>query len=182
MIYISILRGINVSGQRKIKMANLKDVYVSLGFQNVITYIQSGNVIFKSNEEDTKKVAAEIEAAILKSFGFDVPVLVIELARLTRVYTSNPFVNERHEDEAFLHVTFLEENTDVHLLNKITTDPKSTDEFVISGSAIYLYCPNGYGRTKLNNNFFENKLKAKATTRNWKTITNLVELASKINS
>ena len=176
--YISILRGINVSGQRKIKMADLKEVYVSLGFQKVETYIQSGNVIFCCEQADEKKLVQKIELAIRTVFGFDVPVQVLELSKLKKVYAGNPFVNDRHKDISVLHVTFLAHEPDSDLLKRIETDPKSADEFIVAGTVIYLFCPNGYGRTKLTNTFFETKLKIRATTRNWKTVTKLVELAS----
>ena len=175
--YISILRGINVSGQRKIKMADLAQLYRSLNCSEVITYIQSGNVIFKS-DGNAEILAAEIELAIFKEFGFEVPVQVFELIQFVKVYNSNPFVNDRHEDIAVLHATFLSEKPDDKLLTEIRTDPKSADEFIVAGQTIYLFCPNGYGRTKLTNTFFETKLKTRATTRNWKTIGKLIELAS----
>ena len=177
-IYISILRGINVSGQKKIIMADLKGLYENLGFQDVQTYIQSGNVIFKSPKTEKSILKNKIETKISKQYGFSVPVQVLELQKLNKVFANNPFVNKRNEDISKLHVTFLEEVPEAEIRSEIMNIQSTSDEFIISGKVIYVFCPNGYGRTKLNNTFFEKKLKTSATTRNWKTISKLVELLS----
>jgi len=176
--YISILRGINVSGQKKIKMLDLKCLYENLGFQDVQTYIQSGNVIFKSPKIGKAILKNEIETKISKQYGFSVPVQVLELQELIEVFASNPFVNKRNEDISKLHVTFLEEVPEAELRSEIMNIQSASDEFIINGKVVYVFCPNGYGRTKLNNTFFEKKLKTSATTRNWKTISKLVELSN----
>jgi uncharacterized protein (DUF1697 family) len=174
--YISILRGINVSGSKLIKMEALKKIYEEAGFKNVQTYIQSGNVIFQSKKASLKSIGSIIVKAIFAKTKFEVPVLVKELAELKETLNNNPFLKKRKEDINFLHVTFLE---GVPLKENIEKMQGAylPDEFSIAGKDIYLFCPNGYGRTKLNNNFFENKLKMAATTRNWKTITELVNIA-----
>lgn len=174
--YISILRGINVSGKRKIKMKELKDLYEKLKFENVITYIQSGNVIFDSNIKDSLKLEISIEKEILKYYGFEVPTLVRTVKYLEKVFLNNPFRDKGIEDIAKLHVTFLSVNPSSEKINKIADVKRGNDEFVIKEDVIYLYCPDGYGKTKLTNTFFEGKLKISATTRNWKTVTKLLEL------
>ncbi len=172
--YIAILRGINVSGHKMIKMPQLVTLFESLHFKNVMTYIQSGNVVFQDNSSDIKRLEKKIEEKIAEQFGFEVPVMVKEKNELISVIENNPFVNTRAVDLSKLHVTFLSQNPEQSNINKIEPDKYKPDEFVISGAAIYLFCPGGYGNTKLNNNFFESKLKVTATTRNWKTVNELV--------
>lgn len=175
MKYIAILRGINVSGQKKILMKELIRYLESLGFTNVQTYIQSGNVIFESEQEEGLKLL--IENKIKTIYGFDVPVQVHEVEYFVHVLENNPFLVNNEVDEKFLHVTFLGDAPDSKLVDVLEERDLGTDEFVINKREIYLYCPNGYGRTKLTNTFFERKLKVSATTRNWKTVTNLVALS-----
>lgn len=175
--YISILRGINVSGQKQIKMDALKKCYESLGFENVSTYVQSGNVIFSAGNPDTGELAKTISDSIRASSGFDVPVLVMEAGYLKRVIDNNPFAGDDAKDQRFMHVTFLA-SAPMDFDPVIFEDKKQDGEEIAFGDrVVYLYCPNGYGRTKLNNNFLESKLNVTATTRNWKTTTELYRLA-----
>ncbi len=174
--YISILRGINVSGSKMIKMEFLKKIYENAGFKNVKTYIQSGNVIFQYKKTAFAVLEKKIASEILDKTNFEVPVLVKDLEELKETFDNNPFLKKRKEDIRFLHVTFLSDIPVKENIEKI----KGTylpDEFMISGKNIYLFCPNGYGNSKLINNFFESKLKLSATTRNWKTITELINIA-----
>jgi uncharacterized protein (DUF1697 family) len=175
--YVAILRGINVSGQKMVKMELLKKYIEEIGCKQVTTYIQSGNIIFGHENKNTPELTKLLEDKIQKEFGFHVPVIVKNADDLTKVLNNNPFVNLRHENIDYLHVTILASLPDATLLDKINTSSYMPDEFSVIDDVIYLFCPNGYGRTKLNNNFFENKLKLVATTRNWKTIIKLVELS-----
>ncbi|HLK27840.1 MAG TPA: DUF1697 domain-containing protein [Puia sp.] len=174
-IYISILRGINVSGSKMIKMDTLKKIYEDAGFKNAQTYIQSGNVVFQSKKSSHAALEEKIAEAILKSTKFEVPVLVKDPDELKEVFNKNPFLLKRKEDINFLHVTFLSDIPTKENIERIKGE-YAPDEFVISGKNIYLFCPNGYGKTKLHNNFFESKLKLSATTRNWKTIAELINI------
>jgi uncharacterized protein (DUF1697 family) len=172
--YLSILRGINVSGQKMIKMADLKALYETLGFKNITTYIQSGNVVFESKTK--KNLAALIEQKIKNTFGFDVPVIVLTQREMQAIVEQNPFLKEKNIELDRLYVTFLAETPLAENLTKIATYDYSPEVFVIKEKAAYLYCPKGYGNTKLSNSFFENKLKVKATTRNWNTTNKLFEI------
>jgi uncharacterized protein (DUF1697 family) len=178
--YISILRGINVSGQKKIEMAGLKDLYEQLSFKDVSTYIQSGNIVFKSDERRTDQLVEQLEQAISKKYKFHVPVIIRSLEELNTVIASNPFTKDNSIDIEKLHVTFLREAPEKTRLESIQTTAYSPDRFIAGAEEIFVYCPGGYGNTKLNNNFFENKLKVTATTRNWKTVNKLAEMAVKI--
>lgn len=175
--YIAILRGINVSGQKKIKMEDLRQSLAELNFHDIQTYIQSGNVIFQQQKSNPLDLARQIAHQISAKYGFEVPVIVKTIADLEHILHNNPFLKDRREDESRLHVTFLSEKPGEELLNNIKELDYKPDEFMISDQAIYLFCLNGYGRTKLTNNFFENKLNVTATTRNWKTVNKLAEIA-----
>ena len=172
--YLSILRGINVSGQKMIKMTDLKSLYESLGFKNVITYIQSGNVVFES--KNNKNLASTIEQKIKEQFGFDVPVIIRTKDEMKVIVEQNPFLKDKKTELDKMHVTYLADiPTEEAVTNAMSYD-YAPDRFVIKGKEVYVYCPNGYGNTKINNTFFENKLKVKATTRNWNTTNKLFEI------
>ena len=173
--YISMLRGINVSGQKQVRMAELKNLYESLGFTDVETYVQSGNVVFESEEQDAKKLADSIETGIEKTFGFSVPVLVRSTEDFRRVLESHPF---KKEEQVRVLVTFLYERPDPSKVEDLSRYEDKVDKFAIEEQEIFLFCPGGYGKSKLSNTFFERKLGVIATTRNWKTVSRLYEMAS----
>jgi uncharacterized protein (DUF1697 family) len=168
MKYIALLRGINVSGQKSIKMDALKKAIDELGFSEVKTYIQSGNIVFESKKAKAETLVVKIKTMIAAKFGLDVPVLVYEQDYIKKIFSENPFL-KKGKEEAFLHVTFLSSVPDSVLLKAISVHT-SEDEFLVKEQVVYLYCPKGYGVTKLSNNFFESKLKLTASTRNWKTV------------
>ncbi|MCX6151140.1 MAG: DUF1697 domain-containing protein [Ignavibacteriales bacterium] len=180
--YISILRGINVSGQKMIKMDALRKIYENINFKNIQTYIQSGNVIFQYKKAVNFELETKITDKIFEEFGFEVPVMVKELYELLFILMNNPFVNKRNEDITKLHVTFLSQEPEQVNIDKLKDGNYGSDEYIIIGKTVYLFCPNGYGKTKLTNTFFENKLKTVATTRNWKTINELVNIAQKVTN
>ena len=178
--FIALLRGINVSGHNKIKMADLKLLFVNNGFSEVETYIQSGNVIFKTDETNTIKIEQTISTVIEKQFNYSIKVLVITNTELATVFTSNPFLDRKSIDISKLCVTLLSTIPVLDVLPEIIElGLKNNDELSHLNKTVYLHCPNGFGKTKLTNNLFERKLKVNATTRNWKTITKLIELSSK---
>jgi uncharacterized protein (DUF1697 family) len=168
--YFAFLRGINVSGQKMIKMEDLTKALKELHFRNIRTYIQSGNIIFEHDQTDLLLLAEKIAGKISEHFGFEVPVVIRTFTELDDLSKKNPFFLMGNKDLSRLHVTMLAEVPDPDKVIKIEKGPYLPDEFFFSGKEVYLYCPNGYGRTKLTNTFFENKLKTTATTRNWKTI------------
>ncbi|WP_242918275.1 DUF1697 domain-containing protein [Pontibacter liquoris] len=175
-IYIALLRGINVSGQKQIKMTDLKICLEEAGFQKVKTYIQSGNVVFEHESTNPQLVAGLVEQTILERFGFDIHVRITTASELKVILETNPYLNGREEDIKLLYVSFLSEEPapiSIENLQKVNCP----EEFRIAGKHLYLFATNGYGNAKLNNNLIENKLKLKATTRNWNTITKLAEMA-----
>jgi uncharacterized protein (DUF1697 family) len=183
--YISILRGINVGGNRKILMKDLKVLFEKLGFSKVETYIQSGNVIFESNQNNsTADVEQNIQQALSETFGFDVPGIVRTADEWTESIANNPFWKEPNADIDRLHLTCLKEVPSPELLEKIKTFQLlpvrqahgEPDRFEIIGKDVFIFCAAGYGTSKLTNPFFESKLKVPATTRNWKTVIKLHEM------
>jgi uncharacterized protein (DUF1697 family) len=175
--YISILRGINVSGQKLIKMDALKKSFENMGFQNVKTYVQSGNIIFTCNQFEINELEQKISRQIEKDFGFEVRVIVLTIDKLKQVIDNNLFLKDTDKDQSFLHVTFLSSKPVQYDYKTVENKKQSGEEIFLSDTAVYLYCPNGYGKTKLNNNFLETKLKVVATTRNWKTTNELFKIA-----
>lgn len=179
--YISILRGINVSGQKSIRMKSLQEMYENLGVQDVKTYVQSGNVVFRSPDPKPEKLEDKISRLIEKEFGFNVPVMVMSMDQLKKIIANNPLSKDPRKDPSFLHITFLASEPQHIKMDIIESKKSNGEEIVISGKAIYLYCPNGYGKTKLSNNFLETTLQVTATTRNWKTSRQLLSMAEEIS-
>lgn len=175
--YIALLRGINVSGQKQIKMSELKTLFEEIRFQQVETYIQSGNVIFSSREKADTKIANTISSGIKNKFNFDVQVIVLRAENIEYVIKNNPFAKMKKDTERF-YVTFLSGIPSSDNIKKLNSVEFSPEEYFIDGKYIYLFFPNGYGKSKLNNNLFENKLKVFGTTRNWKTIKAISELVN----
>ncbi len=210
--FISLLRGINVSGKNRISMPDLRRLYESLSLGNARTYIQSGNVVFESPEDNPAKIGKKIEAGIEKTLGMDVRVIVRDQQEFKKVLEGNPFINDRKTEPEKLYVTFLSDLPNKFAVKNITAaadgggspqplSPDSrvvirgddegsknklghnwhgttdVDEYIISGKEIYLYISNGYGKTKFSTTFFERKLGVTATTRNWKTVKTLCEMA-----
>lgn len=169
-----------MSGQKRIKMDVLKAVYEAMGFDDVRTYIQSGNVIFRHKKVNKSALSANIEKAINEQFGYPVSVVIREKDELGKIIQSNPFLHRSTIELDKLHVTFLSHKPERKHLQEIANVKNSKDECQLSNKEIYLYCPDGYGRTKLTNNYFEKKLGVSATTRNWKTVNKLYELAENV--
>ena len=177
--FISILRGINVSGQKKILMADLKTHFENMKFKDVKTYIQSGNIVFKwDGKLPDIDLAQKIEMTIYKKYNFQVPVIIRGKEELGKIILSNPFLKEKNIDVKKLYVTFLSQIPTKESFESMKEISYSPDQFIISGKEIYLHIPESYGETKLSNNFFEKKLKISATTRNWNTVNKLFEMAS----
>jgi uncharacterized protein (DUF1697 family) len=176
--YIAILRGINVGGHKKILMAELKKKLENLGFKDVITYIQSGNVIFGSKIDDAPELKKELESMIEKQYGFQVPIIIRKQEDLQKVVNEDPFVEiEKKENGSKLHVVYLSDvPTDKAQasLNDIVQDP---ERIVLKGNHLYIWYPNGAGHSKITTQVIERKLDVQATARNWMTTLKLLELS-----
>ncbi|NKI31636.1 DUF1697 domain-containing protein [Croceivirga thetidis] len=172
---IAFLRGINVSGQKKLKMVELREQLKSSSFKNVETYIQSGNLIFDSDSNDSVSEEKEIHGIIKKEFGFDVPVLVIAPSSIETILKNNPF--SRVKETKNLYFTLLHQKPLETNISRLNLSDYPNEEFHITDNCVYLNCKNGAGKAKLNNNIIERKLQVMATTRNLRTMLKMLELA-----
>jgi uncharacterized protein (DUF1697 family) len=175
--YVALLRGINVGGRTRVGMEDLRRLFVALGHTDVQSYLQSGNVVFRGPVEESSRLTGDLERRIARDLGVTVTVLLRTRDDLAHVVANNPFLNPE-TDLATLHVTFLADAPDHERAARLTTPIGEPDELSLVGREVYLHCPNGYGRTKLNNAYIERRLGVAATTRNWNTVTKLCELAS----
>jgi uncharacterized protein (DUF1697 family) len=169
MKHVALLRGINVGGKNKLAMKDLCEMFAVAGCTNVETYIQSGNVVFAAEASVLKGLAATISAAILKRFGYTIPVVLRSAKEISLAVAGNPYLNVA-ADEKQLHTYFLADPPDeerVALLEHRRSEP---DEFAVVGQEIYLRLPNGMGRTKLTNAYFDSKLGTTCTARSWATV------------
>lgn len=157
-------------------MSDLRALFANLGAEEIATYVQSGNVVFRSMDSAAKLTEA-LEQRIRRDLGLSVSVLLRTQPQLAKVVAGNPFTKDGR-DPAKLHVTFLAGKPDRSRVRGLDPQRAEPDEFRTVGQEVYLYCPNGYGRSKLTNAYFEKELDVAATTRNWKTVTKLAELAS----
>ncbi|WP_298530736.1 DUF1697 domain-containing protein [uncultured Algibacter sp.] len=171
--YIALLRGINVSGQKKIPMEELRVLLSKTGLNNVKTYIQSGNVIFQSKEGAIESLELKIHNEIKNHFGFEVPVIVKTPEKLKQNFDDCPFSEEKKEKSYFMMLFDVPEKAIVDEVFKISYP---NEEFHITDNCVYFYCATGYGKAKMSNNFFERKLKVTATARNYKTMVKLLSL------
>jgi uncharacterized protein (DUF1697 family) len=172
-IFIALIRGINVGGHKKILMADLRALFESLGFEEVQTYIQSGNVVFKATEETN--LANKIVKAIEAKYGFIVPVLVKKGSELNEIILECPFSDEKREKSYFI---LLKGNPSRESIERTTGFSHPSEEFHIEGDCVYIYYSEGAGKAKMGVNFFEKKLMVKATARNFRTLTKLVAMSS----
>ena len=176
--YIALLRGINVSGKNSIRMPALQDSMARLGFHNVQTYLQSGNIVFQGSPTDENSLATAIVTEISKDFGHDVPVLVLSAPTLASIAKANPLRLKAGDDEALFHCTFLFQPVATTAFQALQLPATAGEHAVLHENTVLLHCPQGYGRTKLNNSYFERALGVTATTRNWRTVLALQALCA----
>lgn len=176
-VYIALVRGINVGGAHMLPMKDLKLLFEQLGCAGVQTYIQSGNVVFRTADANAGRLAKRVTAAVAEARGFEPRVLVLTRGELERAAAGNPF-READDSPQSVHLFFLAEpakSADVQSLNALKS---ATERFVLKGRVLYLHTPDGLGTSKLAARA-ERLLGVAATARNWRTVTALVELASK---
>ena len=174
--YVALLRGVNVGGHAKIGMAALRKLIADLGHTEVRTYVQSGNVVFRSADERPTVLECAIEERIKQDLGVSTTVLLRSADEIARVAANNPFL-EREDDAAKLHVAFLADEPDPDRAARFEPPPGQPEELALAGRELYLRYPNGSGRSKLNNAYIERRLGVAATNRNWNTVTKLRDLA-----
>src|SRR5947199_4099223 len=175
MAYDGMLRGINVGSGKMVKTERLRASFAALGFGEVRTYVQSGNGVFQS--ERKSELTRTIEAKIQRDFGFTVPVLIKTSKELAQIVHDNPLLKVKGIDVSKLHVTFLSNAPPKTAANALEDLATTRERFRILNREIYLYCPDGYGKSKLTNNIIEKKFSLVATTRNWRTVNALLKMA-----
>jgi uncharacterized protein (DUF1697 family) len=179
---ISMLRGVNLGGNRKIKMDALRALYESLGFKDPQTYVQSGNVVFRSTSTDLTRVTREIEAAIEKTFGFHSDAILRTASEMRAVVENNPF-NKRDEVEpSKLLVTFLPRDPGAEIRKRVQTLDSVPEELHCSARELYIYFPNGMARARLSWPALEKILQTTYTGRNWNTVGKLLEMADRLET
>ncbi|WP_395044299.1 DUF1697 domain-containing protein [Flavobacterium sp.] len=176
MKHLALLRGINVSGHNMIKMEVLKNMLEAIGFTNVVTYIQSGNVFVETDEESGFSVAFKIKQEIYKIFGHEVPIIVIGKNDLELCLKNNPFLKEKDVDSKKLYVAFISKELQSSAINELKISQFKPDEAVIDGNKIFIKYDIGAGKTRLDQKYIEKKLNVTATMRNWNTVTKLLEM------
>lgn len=174
--HLALLRGINVSGHNMIKMEALKTTLEAIGFQNVKTYIQSGNVFVDSQEENSAAVGFKIKQEIFKAFCHEVPVVVIGKVDLEACLMNNPFLKEKDFDIKKLYVAFISTTLRSDSINDLRISQFKPDEASIDANRIYIKYAVGAGKTRFDQKYIEKKLNVTATIRNWNTVTQLLQM------
>jgi uncharacterized protein (DUF1697 family) len=176
--YVALLRSVNIGGYGRMAMHDLRETFGSLGYDNVVTYIQSGNVLFSTSSRSEDGIVEAIEQRIAHDFGDSPAVLLRNVTDLRRIGSKSPFA-KKGADPARHHVTFLDQAPTKATVKALQLPPSGKDELVVDGREVYVHTPNGYAGTKYTGTFIERRLGVVSTTRNWNTVTKLCELASR---
>jgi uncharacterized protein (DUF1697 family) len=180
--YIALLRGINIGKQRTIKMEDLKIIFQLMQFENVKTYIKSGNVVFKAHEEDTNCLCTKIESKLKEVLGYEVKVIVRTMSEVKEIITQNPFEADETSNNEKLYITLLSIKPTDEALNRLSAYKNGVDNFMIINREVYVLCTKNYSDSIFSNNFFEKKLGLSATTRNFRTFNKVVNIAETIDN
>lgn len=173
--FVALLRGINVGGKHRLPMEELREIFEQTGCDQVRTYIQSGNVVFRAEAAALPALGPQVEAAIGDRYGFQSPVIFRSAAELDDIVARNPFTGET--DEESLHVMFLRSTPSAGAVSALDPDEFAPDDFAVSGREIFLRCPNGVARSRLTSRYFDSRLETVSTVRNWRTVRTLLEMS-----
>lgn len=176
LVQVALLRGVNVGGKNRLPMRDLAEIFRDAGCVDVRTYIQSGNVVFAASPTLARQAPGVVSASIKRRFGFDPPIVIRTAAELADVVRQSPFLRSG-ADPATLHVVFLRDRPDPARISALDPAISAPDEFHVLGREVHLRCPGGVGRSKLTAPYFGSHLKTVATSRNWRTVLTLLELA-----
>lgn len=177
-IIISLLRGINVGGNKKIKMADLRDLYASLGFKNTKTLLQSGNAVFKTDNTDMSDIQQTIEEGIQAKFGFEVTIILRTPAQLEAIIANHPFTDEQLKDPAKISIVYMDRIPDDEAINDLRDNNPGKEDIHAKGHELYLFYHDGKGKSKLDNGRIERTLKVTGTARNWNTTNKILNLVN----
>lgn len=175
-VYVTLLRGINVGGNKRVKMERLRQSFEELGFEQVQTFIQSGNVVYKTRSFSSTTLSAKIENKLLLDFGFPVPVVSRTREEMMKTVGNNPFAGAPGVDAERLHVMFLAESPAPAAMEKLNALSWGDDQWRNLGREIYLYLPNGVAESKLMKSPLDRILSVVNTTRNWKTVNSIQKM------
>jgi uncharacterized protein (DUF1697 family) len=178
MTYVALLRGINVGGKNKLPMATLAKIFADEGCADVSTFIQSGNVIFDAPAKAATTIGARVSKRIGKELELSVPVVVRAAGELATVPGRNPFLKAGVDPDQ-LHVMFLADAPPATAARALDPARSPGDSFALVGRELYLRLPNGAGRSKLTNAYFDKALATVSTARNWRTVLKLIELSAR---
>lgn len=174
--YLCLLRGINVSGKKKILLADFRKLLTKNNFREVKTYIQSGNVIFNSSLRNPSEISALIEHLISENYGYDVPCITYNLKEYSGIITNNPFIEECNENDKQPYVCFTKNIISEEQQLKLNQLKYDGECIIAKSNAVYLYSEIPAHKAKISNNLIEKILKSSCTTRNWRTVNKLHEL------
>jgi uncharacterized protein (DUF1697 family) len=175
MKYTAFLRGINVGGKNKIKMETLREICGALGFTNVKTYINSGNIIFETAKTDDKKLAEQIEKAIEKEFALRIKVIVRSITEIENIIKNNPF-DGQFENDKDLHVFFLDDELPEDKRELLLSNNSENEQFAVLGREIFCLLRISVLESLIGKDYIAKKLKVSATARNWRTVNKILEL------
>jgi uncharacterized protein (DUF1697 family) len=175
-VYISLLRGINVGAHKRIKMEQLRASFEALELEQVKTYIQSGNVVFKTAPVSPVALSRRIEEKLLVTFGFPISVVSRTVYEVAKTIRDNPFLKDRAIDHDCLHVAFLSDTPEPSAVKKLKALTTTPDQSHCAGKEIYLYLPHGVSGSDLMKSSLDRVLAVIATTRNWRTVNNLHQM------
>jgi uncharacterized protein (DUF1697 family) len=176
-VVISLLRAVNVGGHGVIKMADLRSLCESLRLKDVQTYVQSGNIVFRTDEKDMAKLAQRIQEAITKKFGVTTGVMLRTAEDMREVVARNPFPKQSKTEPAKLHVSFLEAKLTPEAHKQLRALPLAVEKLVPSGRELFIYFPNGAGKSKLPWAKVDKICTTRGTARNWNSVMQLLEMA-----
>ncbi len=171
---VAFLRGINVGGKNKVKMETLREICAALGFENVKTYINSGNIIFETAETGDKKIAEKIESAIEKEFGLQIKTIVRSIAEIERITKNNPF-DGQFENDKDLHVFFLDEEMPAEKRELLLANNNEREQFAVIGREIFCLLRISVLDSLIGKDYIAKKLKVSSTARNWRTVNKILE-------
>ena len=181
-VVVSMLRGVNVGSHNRIKMEGLRALYESLELRDPRTYVQSGNIVFRTEERDLDALASRVEAGIERTFGFRPAVILRTPAELSSVIERNPFAARPEIEPAKLLVIFLQSDPGPEARQKARMIAAGPEELRVDGRELYVYFPNGMGRAKLSPAAIERALKTPGTGRNWNSVVKLLEIAEEMEA
>jgi uncharacterized protein (DUF1697 family) len=181
-ILISMLRGVNLGSHNRIKMDDLRALYESLELHDARTYLQSGNVIFRTQEKNSTELAKKMQQAIGKKFGFHPAVILRTIKELRRSLDSNPFRNRRDIEPSKLLITFLAAEPAAEAQATLRNLRIQREELHLIGRELYIYFPDGIGKSKVPWSSVEKLLKITGTARNLNSAVKMLEIAEQMES